>query len=216
MTLLLKEITIESPNGNTLLGPLNIEALPGEVTTLMGPSGCGKSTLLDLIAGHLSDGFKYSGHIELCGEVLCELPAHQRQVGILFQDDLLFPHLNVWQNLAFAIPNKVKGYAREKLALSTLDSIGLNNLANSFPDQISGGQRARISLSRMLLAKPRLALLDEPYNKLDQELREQFRFWVEEQIRMANIPALMVTHDKADVPSGGICLTWPWEHAYAG
>jgi putative thiamine transport system ATP-binding protein len=215
MTLSLKEIIIESPNGNILLGPLNIEVLPREITTLMGPSGCGKSTLLDLIAGHLSREFKYSGHIELCGKTLCDLPAHKRQVGILFQDDLLFPHLNIWQNLAFAIPNEVKGDAREELALSTLDSLGLSNLTDSFPDQISGGQRARISLSRMLLAKPKLALLDEPYSKLDQELREQFRFWVEEQIRMANIPALMVTHDKADIPAGGLCLTWPWEATHA-
>lgn len=89
--------------------------------------------------------------------------------------------------------------------------IALSELADSYPEQISGGQRARISLIRMLLAKPQMALLDEPFSKLDKELRVQFRDWVISQLQQANIPALMVTHDIDDVPPGSRVLHWPWE-----
>ncbi len=176
----------------------------------MGPSGCGKSTLLDAVAGHLSDEFTFTGTITLDDAELNKLPAHKRSVGILFQDDLLFPHLTIWENLAFALPNSVKGIERKTQAMRALSDIALENLANSFPDQISGGQRARIALTRMLLAKPKLALLDEPYSKLDKDLREQFRNWVVEQLQKANIPTLMVTHDDEDIPQGSRCITWPW------
>lgn len=181
----------------------------------MGPSGCGKSTLLDVIAGHLSDEFSYSGNLTLDSTDLTKLPAHKRNVGILFQDDLLFPHLTVWENLAFALPNAIKGNDRKTQAMQALEHISLTKLANSFPAQISGGQRARISLTRMLLAKPKVALLDEPFSKLDKDLRIQFRDWVVEQLKEANIPALMVTHDKEDVPQGSRVLTWPWEVTHA-
>lgn len=143
------------------------------------------------------------------------LPAHKRQVGILFQDDLLFPHLTVWENLAFALPNSIKGDERKAHAMQALKNIALTKLAESFPDQISGGQRARIALTRMLLAKPKVALLDEPYSKLDKDLRVQFRNWVVEQLQQANIPTLMVTHDEDDIPNGSRCLNWPWETNHA-
>ena len=147
---------------------------------------------------------------------LDNMPSHQREVGILFQDDLLFPHLKVWENLAFSLPNSVKGSDRQLQAMEALKDIELTRLAESFPDQISGGQRARISLTRMLLAKPKLALLDEPFSKLDQELRAQFRDWVFEQLTKANIPTLMVTHDQTDVPQGAKVLSWPWRSNHAG
>ena len=99
--------------------------------------------------------------------------------------------------------------------MQALKNISLTKLAESFPDQISGGQRARISLTRMLLAKPKVALLDEPYSKLDKDLRVQFRNWVVEQLQQANIPTLMVTHDEDDIPDGSSCLNWPWETSHA-
>lgn len=99
--------------------------------------------------------------------------------------------------------------------MQALKNISLTKLAESFPDQISGGQRARISLTRMLLAKPKVALLDEPYSKLDKDLRVQFRNWVVEQLQQANIPTLMVTHDEDDIPDGSRCLNWPWETNHA-
>lgn len=215
MSLCLENLAIFKNSGEALFDALNLSIEKGEIVTLMGPSGCGKSTLLDVIAGHLSSEFTYSGSVSLNQQSIDSLPSHQRQVGILFQDDLLFPHLTVWENLAFALPNEIKGAERKQQAMQALKNISLTKLASSFPDQISGGQRARISLTRMLLAKPNLALLDEPFSKLDKELRVQFRQWVVEQLKQANIPALMVTHDEADIPEHSRCLTWPWEAAHA-
>ncbi|WP_158133819.1 ATP-binding cassette domain-containing protein [Vibrio navarrensis] len=211
MSLCLENLAIHKTSGEPLFSALDLTVQKGEIVTLMGPSGCGKSTLLDAIAGHLASEFRYSGQIWLDGEKLDTLAAHRRQVGILFQDDLLFPHLTVWENLAFALPDNIKGAERKTRAMEALKSISLTMLANSFPDQISGGQRARISLTRMLLAQPKVALLDEPYSKLDKDLRAQFRQWVVEQLQQANIPTLMVTHDEDDTPAGSRCLTWPWE-----
>ena len=215
MSLCLENLTIFKNSGEALFDALNLSIEKGEIVTLMGPSGCGKSPLVDVIAGHLSSEFTYSGSESLNQQSIDSLPSHQRQDGILFQDDLLFPHLTVWENLAFALPNQIKGAERKQQAMQALKNISLTKLANSFPDQISGGQRARISLTRMLLAKPNLALLDEPFSKLDKELRVQFRQWVVEQLKQANIPALMVTHDEADIPEHSRCLTWPWEAAHA-
>ncbi len=215
MSLCLENLTIHNKSGNILFRSFNLKIDKGEIVTLMGPSGCGKSTLLDAIAGHLADEFTYTGTITLDENPLDLLSPHLRKVGILFQDDLLFPHLNVWENLAFALPNTVKGTDREQQAKQALKAISLTKLTNAYPDQISGGQRARISLTRMLLAKPQLVLLDEPFSKLDKELREQFRNWVVEQLESANIPALMVTHDIEDVPTGSRCITWPWEDKHA-
>ncbi|WCP68228.1 ATP-binding cassette domain-containing protein [Vibrio tubiashii] len=215
MSLCLENLAIHKTNGDALFSEFNLTVEPGEIVTLMGPSGCGKSTLLDAIAGHLSSEFDYSGSITLSDLRLDSMPAHKRQVGILFQDDLLFPHLTVWENLAFALPDSIKGAQRKEKALQALKNISLSKLAESFPDQISGGQRARIALTRMLLAQPKVALLDEPYSKLDKELREQFRAWVVDQLKEANIPALMVTHDEEDVPADSRCITWPWETTHA-
>lgn len=215
MCLNLDNLTIRKNNGDALFSSLYMTVKRGEILTLMGPSGCGKSTLLDVIAGHLSEEFTYSGSVVLDSVDLSQLPAHKRNVGILFQDDLLFPHLCVWENLAFALPNSIKDGERKKQAMQALEHISLVKLAESFPDQISGGQRARISLTRMLLARPKVALLDEPFSKLDKDLRMQFRDWVVDQLKEANIPALMVTHDKEDVPQGSRVLTWPWEMNHA-
>ncbi|CAH0529358.1 Fe(3+) ions import ATP-binding protein FbpC 2 [Allocatenococcus thiocycli] len=211
MSLCLKNLAIHKNNGYTLFSGFNITVEKGEIVTLMGPSGCGKSTLLDAIAGHLSSEFHYSGSVTLNDETLDRLPAHKRKVGILFQDDMLFPHLTIWENLAFALPNAIKGNTRKESAMQALKNISLIKIANSFPDQVSGGQRARIALTRMLLAQPKAALLDEPFSKLDKDLRVQFRNWVVEQLQQANIPTIMVTHDEDDIPEGSRCITWPWE-----
>ncbi|NOH79593.1 ATP-binding cassette domain-containing protein [Vibrio sp. RE86] len=215
MSLCLENLTIRKRGGETLFSNFSVEVKAGEILTLMGPSGCGKSTLLDAIAGHLSKEFQLSGKVSLNDKPLNDLEPHKRGVGILFQDDLLFPHLNVWENLAFALPNSVKGNERKHQALEALKSIELSKLSEAYPDQISGGQRARISLTRMLLAKPKLVLLDEPFSKLDKTLRDQFRCWVIEQLKAADIPALLVTHDQEDVPDDELCITWPWESAHA-
>ena len=211
MTLSVNNLTIYKRDGDELFSNLNFSVSEGQVLSLMGPSGCGKSTLLDVVAGHLSEQFHYQGAVVLNSKAIDKLPPHQRQVGILFQDDLLFPHLCVWENLAFALPNNIKGADRRDRALDALEQISLLYLADSMPEQISGGQRARVSLTRMLMAEPKAVLLDEPFSKLDKDLRGQFRDWVFEQLASANIPALMVTHDEQDVPANSQLLTWPWD-----
>lgn len=216
MALILKNLVIYNREKNALFDPISFQVNPGETLTLMGPSGCGKSTLLSTIAGHLNDEFCYQGSLSLNEQTLDDKPAHSRDVGILFQDDLLFPHLSVWENLAFALPNSVKKEQRKQQALQALQTIHLHKLADAKPDQLSGGQRARVSLLRMLLAKPKAILLDEPFSKLDKELREQFRDWVFEQITQAQVPALLVTHDSSDVPQSSRCLVWPWRDENAG
>lgn len=212
MTLSVEKLTLNN-SGQALFQPVSFQVEAGRILTLMGPSGCGKSTLLSAIAGHLSPVFRQQGNISLNGNTMDALSPDRRRIGILFQDDLLFPHLNIWENLAFGLPKPVTGQRRKAQALATLEQIGLRELADKMPTEISGGQRARISLMRMLLSEPQAVLLDEPFSKLDKALRTEFRDFVFHQIRSRNIPALMVTHDEDDIPPGDPVLRWPWDSA---
>lgn len=209
MSLILDSVVIHSPH-EKLCTPIDLEIQAGDVVALMGKSGCGKSTLLSAIAGHLSPHFKLQGDIKLNQHSLLGQSAHKRNIGILFQDDLLFPHLNVWQNLAFGIEENIKGDARRQQADSILQKIDLITHKDKMPHQLSGGQRARISLMRTLLSKPKALLLDEPFNKLDPELRVSFREFVFQHIKESQIPTLMVTHDQHDVPNKSKILIWPY------
>jgi len=210
MSLSVNNLSILDNSGQPLFSPISFTVQPGEVLTLMGPSGCGKSSLLSAIAGHHSADFSYQGECYYQQLLLNDLAAEKRNIGILFQDDLLFPHLNIWENLAIALPNHIKKAQRKKQALQTLAEINLVELADKSPMQISGGQRARISMMRMLLAEPAVVLLDEPFSKLDSSLRSEFRNWVFAQTISRQLPVLMVTHDADDVPNGSKCLHWPW------
>ncbi|MFV0574134.1 MAG: ATP-binding cassette domain-containing protein [Vibrio sp.] len=207
MSLSLVNIGI-SKQERSLLQALNLTVEKGEILTLMGPSGCGKSTLLDMIAGHTLSDFSYQGQIFLDQSEIQDLAPHLRSIGILFQDDFLFPHLSVWENIAAALPKKIKGKQRQQTAVDKLRSVELEAIADSMPHQISGGQRARVSLIRMLSANPKAVLLDEPFSKLDPELRINFRQWVFEQLEQANIPTIMVTHDSDDAPENGRLIHW--------
>ncbi|WP_305403397.1 ATP-binding cassette domain-containing protein [Photobacterium leiognathi] len=215
MSFHINNVTITQPNGDILLASFSLHIAKGEIVTLMGPSGCGKSTLLNYLAGHLNPEFTAKGTLTLNNQAITEVPAHLRNIGVLFQDDLLFPHLTVWENLAFALPNNIKGNERKNQALTALAQLELAELANAYPHQISGGQRARISLTRLLMAKPQLILLDEPFSKLDSALRQQFRDWVFQQIQQASIPTLMVTHDKQDIPNDSQIIQWLQEPPHA-
>jgi putative thiamine transport system ATP-binding protein len=182
-----------------LLTGFDLAVGPGAVTTVMGPSGCGKSSLLSYVCGALEPVFEASGEVWLDGVAIHELPPERRRVGILFQDDLLFPHLSVGGNLAFALPPTVRGgrerHARIEAALREADLAGF---ARRDPATLSGGERARVALMRTLLAEPRALLLDEPFGKLDRPLRDRFRRFVFEHARAAGLPTLLVTHDEAD------------------
>ncbi|MGF1687042.1 ATP-binding cassette domain-containing protein [Photobacterium japonica] len=193
-----------------LFGPLSFSVAKGEIFTLMGPSGCGKSTLLSAIAGHIARPFQVTGNVMLNDIPMLPLTPNARKIGLLFQDDLLFPHLTVVENLMFGLPKHYRGNERRMHAMHTLDMLGLSALRNNLPQALSGGQRARISVMRMLLSEPHAVLLDEPFSKLDKALRTAFRQFVFDQIRTRQIPAIMVTHDDDDVPPQGRVLHWPW------
>jgi putative thiamine transport system ATP-binding protein len=188
--------------GKELIRPFSLDIAAGETLTLMGASGAGKSTLLSFIAGDLDLPFTATGSVSLEGEALDALPPERRRIGRLFQDDLLFPHLTVAENLLFGMP---RGPRAERLAKvdAALAEAGLDGFGDRPPHTLSGGQRARVALMRALAAKPRAMLLDEPFNKLDAELRQAMRDFVFRHIAMRRIPCLMVTHDVADVPQGG-------------
>jgi len=186
-------------HGRPLLGPLDVRVRPGTTVTVMGPSGCGKSTLLAFIAGTLEPAFTAAGAVRIDGDDVLALPPERRHVGILFQDDLLFPHLSVGDNLAFALPRTLAGRAQRRAAVAqALAEADLAGFEGRDPATLSGGQRARVALMRTLLAAPRVLLLDEPFNRLDAALREDFRRFVFDHARERSLPVLLVTHDAAD------------------
>jgi putative thiamine transport system ATP-binding protein len=191
-----------STRERVLMHGLSARIAPGEVLAVMGPSGSGKSSLLALLAGTLSGDFAASGQLRLNGRDIGALPTAQRRVGLLFQDDLLFPHMSVLDNLLFALPAQGARAQRIERAEAALHEAGLDGHGPRRPASLSGGQRARVSMLRALLAEPQALLLDEPFSRLDTALRERFRSSVFERIAAQRIPSVLVTHDIRDVPPG--------------
>jgi putative thiamine transport system ATP-binding protein len=198
MSLELQAVAVGPKAGASLFAAISLRVEPGEVATLMGPSGIGKSTLLDAIGGHLAHGFVVTGSVRLNGREVLPLPAEARRIGVLFQDALLFPHLSVGDNLAFGLARSVRGAARARAVEEALEQAGLAGFAARDPATLSGGQRARAALMRALLAEPEALLLDEPFSRLDAELRAEIRGFVFDHLRARGIPGLMVTHDASD------------------
>ena len=190
---------------HTLVQGLRLEVAAGESLTLMGPSGCGKSSVLAAIAGTLasvSEGLQplqFAGRVLLNGRDLTPLPTHQRGVGLVFQDALLFAHMTVAENLLFAVPRSLPLAQRQARVQQALQEADLVGLGSRDPSTLSGGQRARVALMRALLAEPQALLLDEPFSKLDAALRAQLRPWVFAHVRERRIPVVLVTHDEQDV-----------------
>jgi putative thiamine transport system ATP-binding protein len=190
--------------GRRLFGPLSLRVEPGEVVTVMGPSGSGKSTLLAFVTGTLDAAFLAQGRVLLGDDEVGALPTEHRRIGIQFQDDLLFPHLSVGGNLAFGLAASLRGRGARRAAVEqALVDAGLAGFAERDPATLSGGQRARVALMRTLLAGPRALLLDEPFNRLDAQLRGDFRRFVLDHVARAGLPALMVTHDADDARAAG-------------
>ena len=188
-----------------LLLSLDEQIAGGEILTIMGPSGSGKSSLLNWLTGILPNGFTATGEVWLNDKNVSHLPTHLRHIGVLYQDALLFSHLSVAGNIAFAMPKDNKNSAEklnkkqrlEKIE-QALEQVGLAGMGNRHPDNLSGGQQARVALLRTLLSAPKAILLDEPFSKLDTQLRVDTRQLVFEQIRTHKLPAIMVTHDYSD------------------
>jgi putative thiamine transport system ATP-binding protein len=189
-------------NNRTLIGSCSLVIAAGEVVTLMGQSGSGKSSLLSYIGGDLDAAFVATGDVRLDGQSMLSLQPEQRGIARLFQDDLLFPHLTVGENLLFAVPRLPQNERIAMLQIA-LQRAGLDGFENRAPHTLSGGQRQRVALMRALLAKPKAILLDEPFSKLDKALRQQMRDYVYGHIVARGIPALLVSHDRDDAPHGG-------------
>ena len=171
----------------------------GEIVALLGNSGSGKSTILRLIAGLETPK---SGSLRINQKVMFDntlnLAPQERGIGMIFQDNSLFPHLTVLQNVMFGVPRKRKK-ERENSAMKVLAMVQLMDHARKYPQECSGGQQQRIAIARALAAEPNILLLDEPFSNLDEELKKSVRTEIKDLLTKYNITAILVTHDKEDV-----------------
>ncbi|WP_135469792.1 ABC transporter ATP-binding protein [Crenalkalicoccus roseus] len=181
--------------GRVVLRGIDLVVGRGEILCLLGPSGDGKTTLLRLVAGLEP---LQAGRIEIGGEVVAEpgreVPPERRNVGFVFQDYALFPHLTVAENVAFGLRRVPRGERSWHVA-EALARVGLEDYANAYPHMLSGGQQQRVALARALAPRPQVVLLDEAFASLDARLREQVRDDTLHVLQTAGIPALIVTHD---------------------
>jgi spermidine/putrescine transport system ATP-binding protein len=184
----------KSFGGQLALRDVDLEVLTGEFFTLLGPSGCGKTTLLRIIAGlELPD----SGRIFLGGREVTHLPAAKRQVNTVFQSYALFPHLNIFENVAFGL--KARSFEPDEIKRrvgDSLDMLELTGLEKRLPHQLSGGQKQRVALARALVNEPEILLLDEPMSALDAHLRTQVQEELRRLQRRLGTTFILVTHDQ--------------------
>jgi iron(III) transport system ATP-binding protein len=180
---------------------VSLEVAPGELVAVLGPSGCGKTTLLRLIAGfeEPDGGTVVVGDATVAGPG-CWVPPEKRRTGMVFQDYALFPHLTVERNVAFGLERRGRE-ERAALGRRTLELVGLQHKARSYPHELSGGERQRVALARALAPEPEVVLLDEPFSSLDATLRAGLRREVELILREAEASALLVTHDQEEALS---------------
>src|SRR6266700_181267 len=186
--------------GNTVaLHDAWIKVERGEFMTLLGPSGCGKTTLLNLVAGFLtSDG----GEIFIEGALVTDVPTSERDIGMIFQNYALFPHMTVAANIAYGL--KTRGIAREEIATRVAEMLSLMKLAGlegRKPRELSGGQQQRVALARALVIRPKVLLMDEPFSALDKNLRASMQVEVKEIQRRLGVTTIFVTHDQSEALS---------------
>lgn len=192
----LENITISYDGKKDVLQNLNLSIEEGELLALLGPSGCGKSTTLRAIAG--LQPIK-SGKFVLDDKDYTNIPVHKRDFGMVFQTYALFPHLTVFENIAFGLKLRKlnKNVVKEKVE-KIMEVCDLSELQSRFPKQLSGGQRQRVALARALVIEPKLLLLDEPLSNLDARLRLQMRQEIKMIQRKLNITTIFVTHDQEE------------------
>jgi iron(III) transport system ATP-binding protein len=194
--LLIVEGVSKSFGAKAVLQGLSFSLEKGAIGCLLGPSGCGKTTALRAIAGFEEVS---GGRIHLAGQVVSRpgstLPPESRNIGMVFQDYALFPHLSVAHNVAFGLKGASKAQQEARVA-ELLALMGLNEYANAHPHQLSGGQQQRVALARALAPRPTLLLMDEPFSNLDVELRERLSLEVRDILKKNGTTALIVTHDQ--------------------
>lgn len=192
-----KNIRVDFP-GKTAVDNVDLKLEEGRIGCLLGPSGCGKSTLLRVIAGFQQPA---EGEVLLHGKRVSSptrmLAPEKRNVGMVFQDFALFPHLTVEGNVAFGL-DKMNRFERKQRVTKMLELIGLEELVQRYPHQLSGGQQQRIALARALAPRPEILLLDEPFSSLDVELREQLAREVRSILKQLGTTAILVTHDQME------------------
>jgi len=175
---------------------INLSIRRGELMTLLGPSGCGKTTALRCITGH---NIPDEGRVFIDGQDMTEVPTHKRELGMVFQNFALFPHMTVFENVEF--PLMIRGLSkaeRRERVMEALRLIRMEGYEKHYPRQISGGQQQRVGLARALVYHPKVLLLDEPLSNLDAKLREEMRFEIRDLIDRLGITAVYVTHDQAE------------------
>lgn len=179
-----------------LTPPLSFSVSPGEILVVVGESGCGKSTLLSTLAGVTAP---LGGEIHLGEQNLSGLPIHKRNIGLVFQDPLLFPHLSLIDNIGYSLRSsgRSKDAARAR-AIELLEWVGLSEIAGHKTWQLSGGQAGRVALARALAAQPAVLLLDEPYSALDSATRLRLLADVKDLVIREGIPTIHVTHDHSE------------------
>ena len=171
----------------------------GELMTLLGPSGCGKTTLLNLVGGFLMPD---SGEIAIDGQHITDVPAYRREIGIMFQNYALFPHMNVAANVGYGL--RMRRVAKGEIARRVADALALIKLAgleDRKPRQLSGGQQQRVALARALVIRPKVLLLDEPFSALDRNLRASMQVELKEIQRKLGVTTIFVTHDQSEALS---------------
>ncbi|GAA2139964.1 ABC transporter ATP-binding protein [Actinomadura napierensis] len=192
----IRELTKVYPGGVRALDALDLDVADGEFFALLGPSGCGKTTLLRTVAGLES---ATSGTVALGGADVTRLPPGRRNVGMVFQDYALFPHMSVLDNIAYPLKIKKRGKAdRHARAAEAADYLGLEGLGRRRPGELSGGQQQRVALARALVAEPRIFLLDEPLSNLDARLRLEARTFLKRLQKELAVTTVFVTHDQAE------------------
>ncbi len=180
----------------TAVADVSLDVAPGEFLTLLGPSGSGKTTLLMMIAGFTRPS---AGSIRIGGQDVTHLPPHRREIGMVFQNYALFPHMNVGENVAYPLRLRGIGRAgREARALRALDMVQLPGLAGRRIGELSGGQRQRVALARAIVFEPRILLMDEPLSALDKQLREQMQIEIRRLHDRLGMTTISVTHDQRE------------------
>ncbi len=184
-----------------ILSDIDLTVVPGELVAILGPSGSGKSTLLRLIAGLERPA---GGRITIGGTIVADarssLPAERRGLGLIFQEDALFPHLTILDNVAFGLQRLGRSERRAR-ALETLDRFGLADRADDWPHRLSGGEQQRVAVARALAPRPPLILMDEPFSRLDSALRQHIREDVVAVLRDTGVAVVVVTHDAEEAMS---------------